>query len=234
MNLGAEPRSLSLSGGGGAGKRPAAARSVDTDHLNMCAVVDDGPTTVVRCLGVNAAGQLGDGSTRESFAEAVTVRGLANVEQVAVGWEFACARLSSRRVACWGRNDLFQLGNDTLSSSCRVHSRGDAREVDVPCSLTPVDVAGLADVAQVACGGAHACARLVDGTVWCWGSNNHGQLGDGSYDDRPSPVKVLVDAADIALSGTQSCATLRDATLRCWGSWNRAAPPEPTPVVIRH
>src|SRR5512140_2750053 len=41
---------------------------------------------------------------------------------------------------------------------------------------------------QIDCGDFHTCARMVDGTVRCWGRNDHGQLGDGTTTDRPSPV----------------------------------------------
>lgn len=48
----------------------------------------------------------------------------------------------------------------------------------------------LTDVRSVSCGGDHIAAVLNDGTLWSWGSNGHGQLGDGTLDDSPVPVEV--------------------------------------------
>ncbi|MCW5838099.1 MAG: hypothetical protein KIS78_37255, partial [Labilithrix sp.] len=50
---------------------------------------------------------------------------------------------------------------------------------------------GLRDVVKVAHGGAHACALLANGQVHCWGSNDSGQLGDGTTIARSTPVRVV-------------------------------------------
>jgi alpha-tubulin suppressor-like RCC1 family protein len=89
----------------------------------------------------------------------------------------------------------------------------------------------------VAAGTSHSCARLVDGEVTCWGSNDHGQLGAPASDvcsvedtlhggppasspcrDHPLPVSGLPHAAEIAVAGSTSCARLDDGTVRCWGA----------------
>ena len=56
--------------------------------------------------------------------------------------------------------------------------------------LSPVDVLGVSDVAQIAMGFGHACARTTEGRVSCWGFNAAGQVGDGTTTDRSAPVTV--------------------------------------------
>jgi alpha-tubulin suppressor-like RCC1 family protein len=79
-------------------------------------------------------------------------------------------------------------------------------------------VAGLADAVEVAAGDQHTCARLASGAVRCWGSNQSGQLGDGTTTDRPAPVAVqgITDAVEIAAGGHHTCARGSDRQDRCW------------------
>jgi alpha-tubulin suppressor-like RCC1 family protein len=72
---------------------------------------------------------------------------------------------------------------------------------------------------DVAAGGNHSCAVRSDGTVWCWGYNGYGQIGDGTTTDRYSPVAVtgISTAAQMAASEIHTCVRLVDNTLRCWG-----------------
>jgi len=81
-------------------------------------------------------------------------------------------------------------------------------------------IAGLTDVVQLAAGTAHTCARRKDASVWCWGANEHGQLGDGSRVGSNSPVRVarLTDAVEIAAGGDRSCAVRGSESIVCWGS----------------
>ncbi|WP_428564660.1 MAG: C10 family peptidase [Solidesulfovibrio sp. DCME] len=87
-------------------------------------------------------------------------------------------------------------------------------------------IAGLNDVTQVASGDDHALALRADGTVWAWGSNILGQLGDGSTTTRLSPVAVstLPAIAAIAASGNRSLALAKDGTVWVWGSSLGATP----------
>ncbi|MDB4997990.1 MAG: regulator of chromosome condensation [Myxococcaceae bacterium] len=82
--------------------------------------------------------------------------------------------------------------------------------------------AGVADnVAQLACGDFHSCARMNDGTVRCWGRDRDGELGDkGAAGDHPSPMVVagLSGVEEIALGSSFSCARMKDHTVKCWGS----------------
>jgi hypothetical protein len=65
-------------------------------------------------------------------------------------------------------------------------------------------------------GGATSCGIRTDDTLWCWGRNEHGQVGDGTTIDRPAPVQVPGAWASVA-AGPTSCAVRTDATAFCWG-----------------
>jgi alpha-tubulin suppressor-like RCC1 family protein len=77
------------------------------------------------------------------------------------------------------------------------------------------------DVAELRAGGTHVCARSSDGAIKCWGSNGHGQLGDGTTkkSSKPVAVKGLKGAATAIAAGTKhSCALMSDKSVRCWGA----------------
>ncbi len=74
-------------------------------------------------------------------------------------------------------------------------------------------------VSRVATGAVHTCALLTDASVWCWGQNSHGQVGDGTTTDRPTPVPVSGDHAFSALhaGGGSTCGITREGEELCWG-----------------
>src|SRR3989442_5812771 len=89
---------------------------------------------------------------------------------------------------------------------------GQTQQFTANGALTPTAVAG---------GGFHACMRLPDGTVQCWGRNNFGQLGngDGNLADSSLPVAVtgLTTATRVVTGDSHTCALLADGTVQCWG-----------------
>jgi alpha-tubulin suppressor-like RCC1 family protein len=86
----------------------------------------------------------------------------------------ACAIFADRRVGCTGENDRGELGRGTLG----------------PEAAQPAPVSGIAEAEQVACGLWFSCARLRDGGVRCWGSDQTGELGDGGPAQRETPVMI--------------------------------------------
>ena len=88
-------------------------------------------------------------------------------------------------------------------------------------AVTPIDGAVTAPGrwAQVASGGRHACAIQLDGTLWCWGRNDSGQLGLGT-NTPSSPRPVQVNHAlwrSVAAGLATTCAIANDGSLWCWG-----------------
>ncbi|MEO7254104.1 MAG: Ig-like domain repeat protein [Casimicrobium sp.] len=177
---------------------------VSASAYHACAVTTTGS---VQCWGLNAYGQLGDGTTTQQNTP-VTVAGLgATATAVAAAENHSCALLSNGTVKCWGINSAGQLGNGNTTNS-----------------LTPVTVLGLASVVSISTGWFHTCAVLSGGGLKCWGSNGYGQLGDGTQTNRSSPVDVLggltSGVANVAGGYLHTCATLTSGALKCWGTNN--------------
>lgn len=134
----------------------------------------------VFCWGTNDAGQLGiDPATTAQRAFAAAVPGIANVASIGVAEQVTCAVRTDKTLWCWGA-DISSLpdGGAIVSTPVPTQIKG------------PAGVGVLSDVVAVAPGLRHVCARKADNTVWCWGKNDRGQLGDGTTVDSPFPVKV--------------------------------------------
>ena len=177
-------------------------RTIAGGENSTCILTDAGS---VQCWGWNEFGQLGD-NTQAHHWTPTNVSGLTgNVQAIDVGTEHACALTTAGGVKCWGRNQYGQLGDGTTTNR-----------------LAPVDVVNLTSGAvAIAVGDQHACALTSAGAVVCWGSNNNGQLGDGTSINRPSPTTVRGLTSGIRAIGTgddHSCAISATGALKCWGN----------------
>jgi len=74
------------------------------------------------------------------------------------------------------------------------------------------------DIIMIAAGYSHSLALLRDRSLWAWGDNTHGQLGDGTMVSRDQPVKILESVKYVAAGGAFSIAILEDNTLWAWGN----------------
>ncbi len=130
--------------------------------------------------------------------------------QVAVGEAHTCALRTDHTVSCWGI-DWKPFAYDTIGMS-----------VPVIASTTPYTIPGLSDVVAIRSGGRHTCASKSDGTLWCWGHNESGQLGDGTYTSTATPVQVAglsgVTLFDLGRFHTCAAGSYEGASgLWCWG-----------------
>jgi alpha-tubulin suppressor-like RCC1 family protein len=148
--------------------------------------------------GWNGSGQLGD-ETRDSHSSPVLVVGAHSFVEVAGGYLHSLARKADGSVWAWGYNYYGQLGDGTA----------DARS-------SPVLVVGGHSFVEVAGGGYnHSLARKADGSVWAWGYNGNGELGDGTTDHRSSPVLVVGGHSFVEVAGGGSHSLAR--TRSTWG-----------------
>ncbi|MES1207680.1 MAG: hypothetical protein ABUS79_17215 [Pseudomonadota bacterium] len=155
------------------------------------------------CWGDNGKGQVGDG-TNTSRSTPVQVSGLGATVDVSAGGDHACAIQSGGTLWCWGDNTQGQIGDGTNTAR-----------------PAPVQVTSLgSSVLQVSAGEFHTCALKTDHTLWCWGYNQYGQVGDGTMMARNVPVQVQVAStsfAQVSLGTYFTCARGTDGTLWCFG-----------------
>lgn len=180
----------------------------------------------VECWGDNAHGQLGDGTTTPHHRPGTPVMnsGAAFVgsgfpnSTLTAGSSHACLlEFPTYAPRCWGHNGFGQLGDGTTA---------DRRAATTVVGVTGVGVIAAGGATVDAVGGdnaAHTCATVSGGLVRCWGSNNHGRLGDGSTAGSSIPVLVgLTGAArDVCAGGYHSCAVLTTGRVACWGANDR-------------
>ncbi len=202
---------------------------VAAGYTHSLAAKGDG---TVWAWGGNDLGQLGDGTSTHYRSTPVQVSGLSGVVAVAGGHEYSLAVKGDGTVWAWGWNVYGQLGDGTTAL----------------WRTTPVQVSGLSGVVTVAAGWAeipfttagYSLAVKADGTVWAWGWNVHGQLGDGTTTSRTTPVQVagLSGVKAVAGGGGYSVAVKRDGTLWAWG-WDSSGllgggttTYQPTPVQV--
>ena len=155
--------------------------AIAASSLHSVALRSDG---TVWAWGNNSWGQLGDGSTSNK-ATPVQVKGaggegwLTDVAAIAGGYGFTLAVKTDGTVWAWGNNVYGQLGDGTTTSR-----------------YTPVQVKGpqgsdwLGGVRAVTAGMYNSAALKSDGTVWSWGRNSYGSLGDGTLVNQLVPVQV--------------------------------------------
>jgi len=191
--------------------------AVAAGYGHTVALKEDG---TVWAWGRNNKGQLGDGSTMERHTpvQVVGSRGmgfLTGVTAIAAHYLNTVALKDDGTVWTWGNNDYGQLGDNTRTSS-----------------YTPVQVVGpggtgfLTDVTAIAAGYGHMVALKDDGTVWAWGDNGYGVLGDGTTDPSYTPVQVLgpegvgvlTGMTAIAAGWYHTVALKEDRTVWAWGN----------------
>ncbi|ATB28381.1 hypothetical protein [Melittangium boletus] len=173
--------------------------SVAAGGTHSLALKQDG---TVWAWGDNSNCQLGDGTqfTRNS---PVQVPSLSGVIALAAGASHSMALMQDGTVWTWGANTQGELGTGTTGG----------------CLKLPAQVSAFTDVSAISAGNAYSMALKQEGTVWAWGTNGWGQLGDSSSLTRSSPVQVygLTGVVAIGAGSSTSAALLSDGTVWNWG-----------------
>jgi alpha-tubulin suppressor-like RCC1 family protein len=200
--------------------------------------------------GRNNSGQLGDGTTGNGVRAVPTqVSGLTNVVLVAGGGDHSLALKADGTVWGWGSNSSGQLGSSTPSmrtTPAQVGGLTDIIAVAAGASFslalkkdgrvfawgsltgqaTPAQVTGLQGVSAIAAGSAFAVALKTDGaptgTVWAWGTNTNGQLGDGTNVTRTAPVAGASGVVAIGAGASHRIEVRSDGTAWATGRNNNS------------
>jgi alpha-tubulin suppressor-like RCC1 family protein len=176
--------------------------SAKVGYLFMGAIKTDG---TLWTWGRNTFGQLGDGSTTNRCSPVTVVGGGTDWCQVSAGSSFTAAIKTDGTLWTWGCNVCSVLGtNSTISRS----SPG-------------TTIGGGTTWCQVDAGNMHTGAIKTDGTLWTWGCNYAGALGDGSTINRSSPITTAGGGTNWCQVSTEfrtQGAVKTDGTLWTWGS----------------
>ena len=183
--------------------------------------------------GYNNYGQLGDGTTTDrtspvaiqiyDHTNVLTSSGIKHgiipdngnysfestgeIVQIAAGSSHSAAVTKDGDLYMWGYNGEGQLGVSTNENT--------NAPVLVNNSTTTLPAKSIKSVAL---GDWHSAAITKDGSLYMWGSNDYGQLGDGTTTDRYTPVKIMDNVASVSLGGSHSAAVTKDGSLYMWGS----------------
>lgn len=236
---------------------------------HTCALTKDGE---VFCWGEERDGKLG--GHPEKARGAVQVRGMGKVVEIVAGYAHTCARNEKDDVFCWGR--FVDRGNSSPSPIRIAHSfkptrlvaAGDANcmlieQGQIACwgyglqegvlpdgvsgrTMSPLRMDGLEGIVDIGISAHHGCGVRRDGKVFCWGTNEYGQLGLGRTDAgdktvfHAAEVPGIDDAVHVAVGlNGNVCVQLRSGSVRCWGfdrsvqaGGGSASKARPTPVAI--
>lgn len=188
---------------------PTTIQQVAMGRQHVCVLTTAGK---IMCSGRNASGQLALGNTtaQKSFVDMFTTNkpydGLT-WKAIAAGEEHNCAISTTGRLFCWGRNAEGQAGLTNPAT-------GSLIEV-VLVSGQPAPT----DWISVAAGQFHTCATRMDGSLYCWGRNVEGQLGNGM----PASGKIAPQLVGTGYKGplglgvNHTCAIQQNGSLQCWG-----------------
>ena len=225
-----------------------------------CAVMKD---KTAKCWGYNAFGVLGLGEQKAKQHGPTKVPGLTKVAEIVAGYNHTCARLEDGAVHCWGYNSSHTVHptnkDDKIHSPMATGVTG-AKKLALgsgfSCALTdkgvtcwgsgyyqgPKEVEGVSNVVDVRANGGTMCMLEQGGTLKCKGSNEYGQLGDGSTKRAKGVVtpKGLKNVASFDVGERHACAALTDRSVMCWGYNQRGEIGDGTlqnrfaPVAVKH
>lgn len=170
---------------------------------NHSCVLRDG---AVWCTGDNSSGQLGTGTTARTIAFSPSL--ITSATAVSAGGQRTCAIAADTTVWCWGLLDVIA---DPINAPLVTSPVATPTPVQVPIN----------QVTDISVGTHHICARKSDATLWCWGDNKYGQLGDGTRTPSVIPVQARVlNVTQFDIGTVHTCAVRQTKSVWCWGRNN--------------
>ncbi len=171
---------------------------------HTCAIADNGTAW---CWGGNGSGRLGDNTTtNRSVPTAVVMPSGRTFTRISAGWYRTCAIADNGTAWCWGNNQYGGIGNNSTTD------RSVPTAVVMPSGRTFNRIATLQD---------SSCAIADNGTAWCWGGNDYGQIGDNTTTQRNTPVVVVMPSGrtftDISGDYLHACVLDNLNAAWCWG-----------------
>jgi len=196
--------------------------SLATGSLHSCAIDDQGAGW---CWGDGSNGKLGNGMASPVMVPAlVEMNSAVSFTAISAGYGHTCAIDPAGRGWCWGLNSFGQLGNGNTNPSM------------LPA---PVNQPGGSLFIDIRAGYMTTCAVTENGTSFCWGKGNAGQIGDSQMQDRlvPTAVSNSMDEVFIDVHSTHACSVSDSSLLRCWGNnefgqLGRAGSYSTTPTMV--
>ena len=153
--------------------------------------------------------------------------------KVESGGFHSCALSTSGVIKCWGNNEYGQLGLDNNYNWGDGVDENGQSATEMGANLAPTDLGDNYFIRDLVLGTNHSCVLFLDGSVKCWGRNEHGQLGqdsDQNLGDDAGEMAALTainlgmddqsrayTAKAINAGGHHTCAILNDDKLKCWG-----------------
>jgi len=179
-------------------------KAISAGAHHTCAIALD---DVVYCWGNGRYGQNGNGSGN-TVIWPQAIAGELRFESISAGAWHTCA-LANGIAYCWGRNDSGQLGTGSSALT----------------RLDPAAVQGAPRFRQISSGRSHTCAVGEDDGAYCWGSNEHGEMGDASVfreglvgSSSPTLIRRLSAFAIIAAGSSYTCGVEKPTgNAWCWG-----------------
>jgi hypothetical protein len=180
-------------------------QSAKGGNLHTLAIKSNG---TLWAWGNNNNGQIGNGTTADSPLP-VQIGTETNWQSLECGTSFSLALKTDGTLWGWGLNDQGQLGDGTSGLNNK--------------QITRKQIGSANNWLTISAGQAHVIAIKKDGTLWSWGSNIKGQLGDGTTTDKYFPTQIGTDNdwANVSTGEFHSFATKKNGAIYFWG-WNNA------------
>jgi len=184
-------------------------KQISSDGYHTCVITSN---DLLKCWGDNSNGQLGDNTinTINSYTPKTINLGWRVIPtQLSLGGYHTCVITSGDSLKCWGNNVYGQLGDGTKSN------RNTPKTVNLGWWVAPT---------HLSLGGYHTCVITSDDSLKCWGSNEYGQLGDGTKINRNTPKTINLDfrwgatPTHVSLGGHHTCIITSSKLGKCWGS----------------